>query len=313
MHVVGSVGRPPALGDHPAVAQDHQAVQGDGRCGGHRIQKRVDPGGGHALRRWCAARKGGLAHPADTTRDGPAEPPTLPRVLRRVLLSLLAAVAVLGLAVAGRIAWVWLRAAAGCGGVPPSRWGFCTARSPPADGARMQQLFPEGDFFLRALTAMASRAYAVGGPRRRSGAAGQPGRGGVGGGVRVRHGARARHLPGRLGPGGGRGLGPGQWRPGRPGGRASPGVRRSRWRWEEAQAGSWRATPTSTGRVTPWSRPARWPLPPYCWTSRTGWPPYGHGGLGRWPGRSTRPPGCCPTGSTGRAGHWRDPAARHSR
>ena len=75
-------------------------------------------------------------------------------VLRRVLVGLLALAAVLGLAVALRITWV------GYGPPPASRVAEAQTRflqRAIADGAgdQMQQLFPEGDYFLRALTAMA--------------------------------------------------------------------------------------------------------------------------------------------------------------
>ena len=81
-------------------------------------------------------------------------PPTLTAVLRRVLLSLLAAVAVLGLAMAGRVAWIGYGPQPGPS-VTADQVRFLHASIAAGDGARMQQLFPEGDFFLRALTAMA--------------------------------------------------------------------------------------------------------------------------------------------------------------
>ena len=76
-------------------------------------------------------------------------------MLRRVLVSLLAAVAVLGLAVAGRVAWVGYGPQPGVS-VATAQVRFLHRSIAAGDGARMQQLFPEGDFFLRALTAMAA-------------------------------------------------------------------------------------------------------------------------------------------------------------
>jgi hypothetical protein len=76
-------------------------------------------------------------------------------VLRQVLLSLLAALAVLGLAMAGRVAWVGYGPQPGAS-VTADQVRFLHGSIAAGDGARMQQLFPEGDFFLRALTAMAS-------------------------------------------------------------------------------------------------------------------------------------------------------------
>jgi hypothetical protein len=75
-------------------------------------------------------------------------------VLRQVLVGLLALAAVLGLAVALRITWV------GYGPTPTGSTTQAQARflqRAIAGGAgdQMQRLFPEGDYFLRALTAMA--------------------------------------------------------------------------------------------------------------------------------------------------------------
>jgi hypothetical protein len=75
-------------------------------------------------------------------------------VLRRVLVGVLALAAAVGLAVAARIAWV--------GYGPPVQASTAEAQTRFLDravaegaGAEMQQLFPEGDYFLRSLTAMA--------------------------------------------------------------------------------------------------------------------------------------------------------------
>ncbi|HEV2928735.1 MAG TPA: hypothetical protein VGW74_08585, partial [Propionibacteriaceae bacterium] len=75
-------------------------------------------------------------------------------MLRRVILSLLAVLSALGLAVAGRIAWVGYGAPPG-ESVSAAQVRFLQRSIAAGDGARMQRLFPEGDFFLRALTAMA--------------------------------------------------------------------------------------------------------------------------------------------------------------
>lgn len=76
-------------------------------------------------------------------------------MLRRVLVGLLGLAAVLGLAVAGRVAWV------GYGPSPGStttdaQVRFLVHAVDGGAGEDMQQLFPEGDYFLRALTAMAA-------------------------------------------------------------------------------------------------------------------------------------------------------------
>lgn len=76
-------------------------------------------------------------------------------MLRRVLVGVLALLAVLGLALAGRIGWV------GYGPVPATaavdaQVRFLQRSVADGAGATMQQLFPEGDYFLRALTAMAA-------------------------------------------------------------------------------------------------------------------------------------------------------------
>ena len=76
-------------------------------------------------------------------------------MLRRVLVGLLAVVSALGLAVAGRIAWVGYGPPPGMS-VSTAQVTFLQRSIAAGDGARMQQLFPEGDFFLRALTAMAA-------------------------------------------------------------------------------------------------------------------------------------------------------------
>jgi hypothetical protein len=76
-------------------------------------------------------------------------------VLRRVLVSLLAVMSALGLAVAARIAWVGYGPPPG-GSISAAQVKFLQRSIAAGDGVRMQQLFPEGDFFLRALTAMAA-------------------------------------------------------------------------------------------------------------------------------------------------------------
>lgn len=90
---------------------------------------------------------------------GPTEigPPRLytRAVLFRVLAGLLGLAAVLGLAVAGRVGWVGY-------GPPPgdapvrAQVRFLLGAVDDGAGDDMQQLFPEGDYFLRALTAMAA-------------------------------------------------------------------------------------------------------------------------------------------------------------
>jgi len=75
-------------------------------------------------------------------------------VLRRVLVGLLALTAVLGLAVAARIGWVGYGPPAGTA-VTGAQVRFLQRAIAAGAGERMQQLFPEGDYFLRALTAMA--------------------------------------------------------------------------------------------------------------------------------------------------------------
>ena len=76
-------------------------------------------------------------------------------MLRRVIVGLLAVVSALGLAVAGRIAWVGYGPPHG-GSVTAAQVEFLQRSIAAGDGARIQRLFPEGDFFLRALTAMAA-------------------------------------------------------------------------------------------------------------------------------------------------------------
>ena len=76
-------------------------------------------------------------------------------VLRRVLVGLLAVVSALSLAVAGRIAWVGYGPPPGAS-VTAAQVEFLQRSIAAGDGARMQRLFPEGDFFLRALTATAA-------------------------------------------------------------------------------------------------------------------------------------------------------------
>ena len=61
----------------------------------------------------------------------------------------------LGLAVAGRIVWIGYGPAPGTA-VAAAQVKFLQRSIAAGDGARMQQLFPEGDFFLRALTALAA-------------------------------------------------------------------------------------------------------------------------------------------------------------
>jgi hypothetical protein len=76
-------------------------------------------------------------------------------VLRQVFVGLLVAMAVLGLAVAGRVAWIGYGPQPGAS-VAAAQVQFLQRSIAAGEGARMQQLFPEGDFFLRALTAMAA-------------------------------------------------------------------------------------------------------------------------------------------------------------
>jgi hypothetical protein len=75
-------------------------------------------------------------------------------VLRRVLVGVLALAAVLGLAVAARIVWVGYGLPAGPS-VAEAQTRFLQREIAAGAGAEMQRLFPEGDYFLRALTAMA--------------------------------------------------------------------------------------------------------------------------------------------------------------
>ena len=82
----------------------------------------------------------------------------------------------------------------------PPQVNFLQRSIADGDGARMQQLFPEGDFFLRALTALAAANTASGGPGAGACAPGQPGRPRQGGGLRLRDGARARDLRRPAGP-----------------------------------------------------------------------------------------------------------------
>ena len=76
-------------------------------------------------------------------------------VLRRVLVGLLAVVSALSLAVAGRIAWVGYGPPPGAS-VTAAQVEFLQRSIAAGVGVRMQRLFPEGDFFLRALTATAA-------------------------------------------------------------------------------------------------------------------------------------------------------------
>ena len=76
-------------------------------------------------------------------------------MLRRILITLLAVLSALGLAVAGRVAWVGYGPPPGTS-VSAPQVRFLQRAIDGGDGARMQRLFPEGDFFLRALTAMAA-------------------------------------------------------------------------------------------------------------------------------------------------------------
>ncbi|HWJ53996.1 MAG TPA: hypothetical protein VNT24_11545, partial [Propionibacteriaceae bacterium] len=76
-------------------------------------------------------------------------------MLRRTLFSLLVVMSALGLVVAGRIVWIGFGPAPGTA-VSAAQVRFLQRSIAAGDGARMQQLFPEGDFFLRALTAMAA-------------------------------------------------------------------------------------------------------------------------------------------------------------
>jgi hypothetical protein len=75
-------------------------------------------------------------------------------VLRRVLVGVLALTAVLGLAVAARVVWVGYGTPGGTA-VAEAQTRFLQRAIAGGAGQRMQQLFPEGDYFLRALTAMA--------------------------------------------------------------------------------------------------------------------------------------------------------------
>ena len=75
-------------------------------------------------------------------------------MLRRVLVGLLAVAAVLGLAVAARIVGVGYGPPAGPS-VAEAQTRYLHRSVAAGAGEEMQELFPEGDFFLRALTAMA--------------------------------------------------------------------------------------------------------------------------------------------------------------
>jgi hypothetical protein len=64
-------------------------------------------------------------------------------VLRRVLVTLLAVISALGLAVAGRVAWVGYGAPPG-ESVSAAQVRFLQRAIDAGEGERMQQLFPEG-------------------------------------------------------------------------------------------------------------------------------------------------------------------------
>ena len=100
-------------------------------------------------------------------------------MLRPVLIALLVPVALLGLIVAGRVSWVAYGPAPGAEELT-GQLRFLEGSLVRGDAERMQELFPEGSYFLRALTALAEAA-ARRRPRPGAGSAGQPGRAGVGG------------------------------------------------------------------------------------------------------------------------------------
>ena len=75
-------------------------------------------------------------------------------MLHRVLVGVLALAAVLGLAVAARIAWVGYGPPAGAAATE-AQTRFLDRAIADGAGTDMQRLFPEGDYFLRALSAMA--------------------------------------------------------------------------------------------------------------------------------------------------------------
>ena len=171
-------------------------------------------------------------------------------------------------------------------------------------GPRMQQLFPEGSFFLTALTA--SAATAVPDPDL----------------TRVRQWRDQLDAPATVAVFGSgmvpeHGIFQAGWSlavavdlatvSADPADRAdvSPaGAGRGQPRCAPARRASSRATRGSTGRATRWSPPRRWPGPRCCWTGPTGWRPYGSG-VRRSAPRSTPRPACSPTGSTAPAGLWR--------